>query len=70
MTAKHIRTGLFSAAVALALAFGAAQALASPGPRAAGNACPLCQNGGCNCEEYCAQWGGWGFCNQRVCQCF
>ena len=72
MTAKHARRAVYSTAVALALAFGASQALATPSAPKQVAACPFgCRTGGCDCDVYCVEIGGsFGFCNNNVCQCF
>ncbi|HEX6750262.1 MAG TPA: hypothetical protein VF092_23415 [Longimicrobium sp.] len=71
MTAKHVRR-VVSTAVALALAFGASQALATPSAPKRADTCPLgCRTGGCDCDVYCVDIGGsWGTCSNNVCQCF
>jgi hypothetical protein len=67
MTTKHIRGALFSSAVALTLAFGAAQALAAP------QALPADAARACNdesCDGACIARGfSGGVCNPG-CTCF
>jgi uncharacterized membrane protein len=65
MTTKQIRNAVFTSAVALALAFGAGEALARSAAPAQAAACPE------DCYQFCVDSGfSWGFCNGRFCQCF
>ena len=63
--AKWIRNGLFPAAFAAALGFGATQALASPEAPARAAACTDAY-----CEQYCIDQGyTWGWCDRVWCRC-
>jgi len=72
MMAKYAQRTVYSAAVAVALAFGASQALAAPSAPKQAAACPLgCRDGNCDCDVYCVDIGGSsGTCSGNVCQCF
>lgn len=73
MTARYIRGVVYASVVALTLAFGASQALATPREAEQAAACPVgCRTGDCNCEVYCVEevGGSGGICNQNVCLCF
>jgi hypothetical protein len=67
MRMKTMRRGVFGVATAAALAFGGAQAMASPTPAEAG---PVCDSGVCN--RVCQALGliG-GFCTEPAgCSCY
>jgi hypothetical protein len=63
---RRTRSGLFALATAAALAFGGAQAFASPGPAAAERAC---SGGQCN-RDCRARGADGGFCDQGGCICY
>jgi hypothetical protein len=64
---RRMQRGLFAAAMAAALGFGAAQAFASPG--AAADVERACSGGQCN-RDCKARGADGGFCDQGGCICF
>jgi hypothetical protein len=66
--AKRLRGGIFAAAVAGALGFGAAQVLAAPAPAAAGRAAACSWE---RCDAICVSRGhAYGDCSTGACRCF